>query len=168
MQEPPRLPTAIGKVEVQLLDPASGRPMKSWIFNDQNQVTIGRSPDQDIEISDPYVSRTHANLIYRDAQWYLISLGRHGVMVANQFITEQPIGSDVTFRLGVEGPTLRFRKAGEVVENMKTISFDALPTMILHVDQSKVQNEVGEIANGEYFQSLQQRAKNLRLQKKTD
>ncbi len=36
-------------IEVQLLDTSSGRPIKSWIFEKRSQITIGRSPDKDIE-----------------------------------------------------------------------------------------------------------------------
>src|SRR5262245_23205852 len=99
----------VGPVTVQLLDPGSGRSMKSWRFVGQSRITIGRSPDQDVEISDPYVSRQHASLILREGQWVLVSQGRNGIVVANQLVLEYPVDVDVNFRLGAEGPTLRFR-----------------------------------------------------------
>jgi hypothetical protein len=165
MRDDPYFPVSVGKVEVQLLDPSSGRPIKSWVFSEQAQISIGRLAGQDVEIADPYVSRTHANLTYQEGEWHLISIGTNGILVANQFIKEQVLMSEQSFRLGLEGPTLRFRKAGEQDSNLKTMTFDAVPTMLFQLDDSKLRSEVGEIANGDYFKSLQQRAKDMRRQK---
>src|SRR4029077_15416864 len=101
-------PLSVGNVEVQLLDPSSGRPIKSWVFNEQAQISIGRLAGQDVEIADPYVSRTHANLMYQEGKWILISLGTNGVLIANQFIKEHMLLTEQVFRLGLEGPTLLF------------------------------------------------------------
>ena len=168
MYDDPFPPSSIGKIEVQLLDPLSGRPIKSWIFSERAEITIGRLPDRDIEISDPYVSRNHANLVFDEGEWRLISLGRNGILIANQLVSEHRVSGDVNFRLGVEGPTLRFCQVSEPAGNQKTIMFDALPTMVFQLDERKLQNDVEEIAEGDYFQSLQQRAKMLRLQKQAD
>ena len=165
MQDDPIYSVSVGNVEVQLLDPSSGRPIKSWVFNEQAQISIGRLPGQDVEIADPYVSRTHANLTYQEGQWHLISLGTNGILVANQFIKEHVLISEQVFRLGVEGPTLRFRKADGQDSNLKTMTFDAVPTMIFQLDNSKLKSDVGEIVNGDYFKSLAERAKDIRRQK---
>jgi len=142
--------------------------MKSWKFDGQSHITIGRSPDQDIEISDPYVSRQHASLILRDGEWVLVSRGRNGIVVANQLVLEYPVSGDVNFRLGTEGPTLRFRVTAERDESMATISFDTLPTPLFELDERKLQDDVGAISDGDYFQKLQLRAKQLRRQRDGD
>ncbi len=165
MQDNSFFSLSVGNVEVQLLDPSSGRPIKSWVFNEQAQISIGRLAGQDVEIADPYVSRIHANLTYQEGEWHLISLGTNGILVANQFIKEHVLQSEQSFRLGPEGPTLRFRKAAEHDSNLKTITFDAAPTMLFELDKRKLQSEVGEIAEGDYFKALQQRAKDMRRQK---
>jgi pSer/pThr/pTyr-binding forkhead associated (FHA) protein len=161
-------PAPLGEVEVQLLDTSSGRTVKSWTFEGKSTITIGRSPDQLVEVSDPYVSRNHANIEYRDGQWMLVSRGRNGIVVNNQLVVEQPVSGDVCFRLGMEGPTLRFRTTAERAEITATICFDTLPAPVFQLDETKVQNDVVEIADGDYFQNLQQRAKKLRSQRKTD
>ena len=153
------------EVTIQLLDPAMFRPVKSWKFSGQETITIGRSEDQDVELVDPYVSRNHANLQFRDDRWLLISLGRNGVLVANQMVTDYPVGDDVRFRLGTQGPWLRFSTAAEREEALSTVLIDTLPAPEFRVDERRVQSEVGEIASGEYFQELQQRAKRMRRQR---
>lgn len=169
MRESSRPPQPIGRVAVHLLDPTSGRLVKSWTFNDQAQITIGRSPDQDVEMSDPYISRNHANLTYRDGQWLLISLGRHGVLVSNQLITEHPISGDVCFRLGMEGPTLRFRTNVEHSEEiLATVNVDTQQMPEFQLDAAKLQDDVKAIAEGHYFQSLRERAKQLRQRHRRD
>jgi pSer/pThr/pTyr-binding forkhead associated (FHA) protein len=158
-----------GEVAIQLLDSSSGRTIKTWTFIGRAQITIGRSPDRDVEMSDPYVSRNHANLEFREGQWHLISLGRNGVVVANQLVTEYPVTGDVNFRLGMEGPTLRFRTTTEkAAEILSTICFDTLPAPMFELDGTKVQKDVDAIVDRDYFQQLQQRAKQMRRQRDAD
>jgi pSer/pThr/pTyr-binding forkhead associated (FHA) protein len=151
-----------GEVTVQLLDPSMFRPVKSWTFAGREKITIGRSADQDVELVDPYVSRNHANLVYQDGRWLLISLGRNGVLVANQMVTDFPVGDEVRFRLGTQGPWLRFSAVAEREEAMSTVLIDTLPTPDFQVDARRLESEVGEIASGDYFQDLQQRARQMR------
>ncbi len=165
MQQPAPLPVATGEVMVALLDPTSGRPIQSWSFSGQAEITIGRSPDCHVEMRDPYVSRLHAHLLLRDGQWTLVSLGRHGVVVGNRMISEQPVSGEIRFRLGMAGPTLEFRTTTVSVQQLATISFDPLPLLNLHLDERKLEDEVTRLADSDYFKNLQQRAKELRRQR---
>jgi len=56
----------------------------------------------------------------------------------------------------------------EPAEVRATISFDTLPAPLFQLDEHRLQSDVGEIADGDYFQTLQQRAKQLRGQLKAD
>lgn len=149
-------------VLVHLLDPSFGRTVQTWRFDAKAAISIGRAEDRDVAITDPYVSRMHAELQYKDSQWVLISHGRNGVIVKNQSITELPVRDEVTFRLGPSGPTLRFQIAGLKQESLRTLSFDTTPVFLFRLDEDKIQREANEIAAGDYFQTLQQKAKELR------
>lgn len=150
-------------VAVQLLDSATGRPVRDWQFHGKQTVSIGRGLDQDVQISDPYVSRTHAELRWDAIAWKLVSLGRHSVRVEGEAITEIPVEKQITFRLGSEGPTLRFDPAAAVSDNRMTMMFDStLVSDLFEVDKSKRDREVGEIEQENYFQELQKRARQLR------
>src|SRR5689334_9026657 len=88
------------EVTVHLLDLSVNRIVKSWAFRGKSVITVGREPARDVEINDPYVSRNHAELQYRDGGWFLLSRGRNGVLVNNRAVEEHPISGDTTFRLG--------------------------------------------------------------------
>jgi len=48
---------------------------------------VGRDPGCDIVIPDPYVSRRHARIFYRDGRWYIEDLGsRNGTYVDGEDI----------------------------------------------------------------------------------
>lgn len=158
----------VGEVVLQLVDSSSGRPIKAWTFKNQPEITIGRSPDQLVEISDPYVSRSHARLDYRDGKWILVSLGRNGVVVANQLVTDYPVEVDISFRLGKEGPTMLFRTSNAQLNLGATINSDTLPEFLFQLDEQKLHQEVGEISDGDYFQNLQAKAENMRRNRKAD
>ena len=150
------------EVVVQLYDPARGAPIKTWRFSGHPQVTIGRSGECDVEISDPYVSRLHAELAWGDGKWTLVSRGRNGVLVANRPITEFPIEHEVIFQLGSAGPTFRFRAEDDAENSNRTLSFDFDPLPDFQLDDSKLRADVGEIEEGDYFRKLLSHAQTLR------
>ncbi|MEX0978893.1 MAG: FHA domain-containing protein [Pirellulales bacterium] len=150
------------EVVVQLLDHSAGRPVKTWKFAPRPRISIGRDADQDVELSDPFVSRAHAELQWREGAWTLVSRGRHGVLVENQSITEYPIRSEVTFRLGVGGPTLRFTPSIPVDPGSQTLSYDKIPEELLALDEGKLERDVREITDGDYFQQLKEKTDKLR------
>ena len=155
------------EVTIQLLDPAYRRTVKTWKFVDRKSIRIGRGDDVDVEISDAYVSRVHAELLHRDGQWNLISRGRNGVQVGSQTITDIPVSGEIIFRLGSAGPSLRFNTATVVEVASATLCFDADSNPLLHLDETKLQDEVAQITNDDYFQKLQQKVKELRRQRAT-
>jgi len=150
------------EVVVHLLDAAHGRPVQTWRFVGKQEISIGRFSDRDVEVSDPYVSRLHAELCFRDGRWLLFSRGRNGVVVNHQPITEFTVDSSVDFRLGPTGPSLRFFVAEDEKSNLHTLCFDTEQIPTFAVDDSRLRQDVGDIAGGDYFQKLQQQAKALR------
>ncbi|HZZ29969.1 MAG TPA: FHA domain-containing protein [Pirellulales bacterium] len=162
----PNVPDLSLYAAIHLLDSALGRPIRSWQFTDQPLISIGRADDRDVQISDPYVSRDHAQLQHSDGGWKLVSLGRHGVIVQGQSITEVPIQGETTFRLGSDGPTLRFNPAPPHTDNRMTMMFDStVGEDLFALDHSKLEREVSEIVDADYFQQLQRRAQQLRDQR---
>jgi pSer/pThr/pTyr-binding forkhead associated (FHA) protein len=153
------------EVVVQLLDAARGSPVKTWKFVGRASIKIGRADEQDVEISDPYVSRLHAELEWREGAWILISRGRNGVLVANRPVTEMSVKHEVIFQLGASGPTFRFRSAVEEDNSRRTLDFDLEPLPDLKLDAARLRAEVDEIEGGDYFRKLLNQAKTLRHQR---
>jgi len=168
MSIPTSIDSTSGIVILQLLDSAHGRAVKTWEFENCTQIAIGRGADCQVEISDPYVSRNHAELRWIDGSWVLIGLGRHGVLVENELITERPISQEKLFRLGPDGPALRFQPAGAVQKNLQTLQFDATQIQIFQLDEQKLQQAVREIESSDYFQKLREQARRLRQKRTTD
>lgn len=155
-------PTCESGIVIQLLDPAQGGVLKSWKFEDRDSISIGRSPDRDVEVVDAYVSRNHAVLECRDGQWVLISQGRNGVYVDQRPIRELTVPREVTFRLGASGPLLAFLMTAARDANLQTLSLDTLPPSLFAVDEVRLEAEVGAIADRDDFIRLQQQAQSLR------
>jgi hypothetical protein len=147
---------------IELLDPSSGRPLNQWKFENCTEVRIGRSSEQHIEICDPYVSRHHASLVFRDGTWMLFSHGRNGVIVASQQVTEYPLEDGMQFRLGVEGPTLRFAVVDTSYSIAATVNFNADEMGFLQFNEKQVEQEVEEVTDGEYFKKIQCLANKMR------
>jgi hypothetical protein len=155
-------PAPSDEVLVQLLDAALGRPVKSWRFHDRSTITIGRSPDCDVEIYNPYVSRLHAELCCQGGRWTLVARGQQGVVVEHQKIVEFSIESEVSFCLGATGPMLRFALKPDDVAITRTVCFEDVQLPDFALDQAKVGTEVNQIAEDDFFQKLQSQAKALR------
>jgi hypothetical protein len=149
---------------LQLLDSAQGHPLQTWTIAEKDHVTIGRAEENDIVVADPYVSRAHAYLHFDPAhdEWRVISISRQQVVFQGEARGELPLADGMVFRLGQHGCYLRFGQSLDGADDRKTISFDATLMPVFALDRKKMQSEVNEIADGEYFQSLKHAASRLR------
>jgi len=161
-------PAATGSnVTVRLIDSSLGHIIQTWRFESPLCITIGRAHDRDISISDSYVSRLHAELRRRGNEWWLVSQGRHGVLVEGRSVDEMRVHDGLTFRLGANGPLLQFQNSIAHDPNMSATAegFDLQAMAELQVDKNRLSREVSEIIDGDYFQQLQQRAREFRQQR---
>jgi pSer/pThr/pTyr-binding forkhead associated (FHA) protein len=150
-------------VVVQLIDSARGQLLQVWCFTGQESISIGRAPECDVVVFDPYVSRRHAEFQLRGGQWWLVGLGRHGVVVQNQSIEETLAYDGMQFRLGTDGPVLRFVESSDgAAMNGATLCLDASAKIVLRIDEARLSNEVRAITEGDYFQQLKAKARDLR------
>ena len=160
-------PISAGGVSVLLLDSAQGKPIQTWRFSDEREITIGREDGRDIVISDPHVSRHHVTLFAGDECWTLVSCGRHGTLIDNRVVAEAPLRSGVVFRLGPTGPMLRFelgKPATSVTATMDQIDPDAIA--MLELDQERSRREADRIAGGALFDELLQTSQRMRAARK--
>jgi hypothetical protein len=158
----------IPQITVHLLDSAQGHPLHTWTFENDDSVTMGRSPDNDIVVADPYVSRAHAYLKFDGDQWRLIALSRQMIFYEGQTWPEVPVGDGTVCRLGPHGCYLRFGRAEAQQNQRATISFDAARMPILKLDREKMQQEVSQIADAPYFQQLKDAMRQRREQRQKE
>jgi hypothetical protein len=94
----------------------------------------------------------------------LSAVSRSGVFVDGQRIERLTLAEGTVFRLAERGPLLRFRAAAEAGGGTarETVCFDEMRTPLLIVDKQQRDREVGEIAEGAYFQELRKKVARLR------
>jgi pSer/pThr/pTyr-binding forkhead associated (FHA) protein len=144
----------IPQISVHLLDSAQGHPLQSWTFENHDSITIGRSPDNDIVLTDPYVSRAHAYLRFDDGQWRLTAISQRLIVFNGQKVSEVPVLDGTICRLGSQGCFVRFGQE-ESQQNLRaTISFDTALVPELRLDQERMQQEVNQIVDAPFFQQL--------------
>ncbi len=160
---PPLAEPEVGRCILHLLDSAQGHPVQTWKFSDCAKITIGRAPECDIGIVDPQVSRLHAELVYQNFVWKLISLGRNGTIVDGERIDQLELIDHTVFQLGGTGPTFKFGFGAATVSNLATLDqFDPDTLNFLAVDEQGKAESVREIADGDSFKALQEQSRRLK------
>ncbi len=57
-------------------------PQTTWTLK-PGEYILGRFPTSDIVIPDPYVSRRHARIFFRDGKWYIEDIGSTNGTIVN-------------------------------------------------------------------------------------
>ncbi len=100
-------------VTLTLLHPQASTPLQQWNFQSQSTIRIGRSPDNDVILDDPLVSRHHLELKRTPAQsgnlWQLVNQGTNGTFLNGILVTRGLVPDDALIRLAREGPLLKFQ-----------------------------------------------------------
>ncbi len=158
----------IPRVTLHLLDSAKGHPLQTWSFENRDSITLGRASENDVVLADPYVSRSHACLKFEQGEWRLVSLSSRMIELEGQVWNEVPLAPGAVFRLGPTGCFLRFGRPQDQAANNATMSFDATLMPVFKLDRDKMQRDVGQIAEGEYFQQLKNARRQLREQRQAE
>jgi predicted component of type VI protein secretion system len=159
-----RMPTAASElVTIHLLDSAQGHPVQTWRFRDKHSIVVGRSEDCDIVIADAHVSRNHIRLQWNEGAWTLVSTGRHGTLVNDRLVAETQLDQKTTFRLGANGPMIRFEcgaPEGRPSETIDSIQPDLIA--MLEIDEQRKLQEADDIAGNSLFRELQDKVRRAR------
>lgn len=152
-------------ITLHLLDSSQGHPLQTWRITGRSTVTIGRNDDNDVVIGDPHVSRLHATLVYQEGRWTLISLGRHGTLIGDRVVSEASLNDHTVFRLGSNGPTLRFDTCEVPTGRTETLdNIDPEMLSMLGIDHERKQREVEQITENELFKQLLDQSRRQRTQ----
>lgn len=99
-------------VRLTLLHPQVSNPPPQWSFPDQSTIRIGRSPDNDVVLDDPLVSRYHLELRATSGSgnsWQLVNQGTNGTFLNGVLTPQGIISNEALIRLSREGPVLKFQ-----------------------------------------------------------
>lgn len=94
-------------LKLEVVKSPFNQPVTVWKLQpEKGEYIIGRSPTNDIVIVDPYVSRRHARIFYRDGKWYIEDLGStNGTVVDGEPLEDKPVelkdGSEIVVGLTV-------------------------------------------------------------------
>lgn len=142
-------------VSLHLVNPDTGHPIQTWVFETEGSVRIGRAEGNHVVISDPLVSRFHAELRFDGRDWELVNLGRNGTLVFSHCITRLKIDEQTLFRLGPGGPLLRFERSGAPFDCLNTVTGALDPPQSIEIDECQKESQVQAIVESPYFQRLQ-------------
>ncbi|MEB3882399.1 protein kinase [Lyngbya sp. CCY1209] len=91
-----------------LLDAKQKTPLKQWRFETESSIRIGRSPENDVVIVDPLVSRHHLDLQRTDGKpWVFTNRGTNGTFVNGTLMTQGLLTNGVMLELAQGGPRLQ-------------------------------------------------------------
>lgn len=109
------------EVKLTFINPPANAPVKEWRFTDIYSIKIGRSPDNDVVMSDPLVSRRHLELHrVNEKQWRLVNHGVNGTFLNGIAVAQALIVPQSTIQLAQSGPLLKFD-----VEAIPAVSFSS-------------------------------------------
>lgn len=70
---------------------------------------IGRREDAEVPLAHEFVSRSHVEVSFREGRWWAIDMGSaNGMFIDGERQAWAPIDTELTIRLGVEGPFVHF------------------------------------------------------------
>lgn len=102
-------------VTLSLLHPGQNTALKEWKFTDETSIVrIGRSPDNDVILTEPLVSRHHlelrkTNSLPNPSAWQVINQGTNGTFVDGILVAQSPITDGCLLQLAKGGPILKFQ-----------------------------------------------------------
>lgn len=94
-------------IKLTLLHPLQSIPVRSWIFEDEQVVRIGRSTENHVVLFSAVVSRRHIELRRSGITWELINLGTNGTYLDGQPIAKVPIVDGLIVHLARSGPKIQ-------------------------------------------------------------
>ncbi len=114
--------------------------------------TLGRSPDKDLVLPYPYISRNHAEIVFDAGQFYLVDCGsKSGCYVNGERVERHALIPNDVIRLGtLQGPLLRFGKEEDTTSVLSGLLHRVIPASDLEklswfLDAARKLNLVGAV-----------------------
>lgn len=96
-------------ITIVLLHPTKQTPIRTWTFESEPVVRIGRSRSNDVVIGSAIVSRHHVELWRHGERWEVVSFGANGTFMQGDRIHQVPVVNGMIVHLGNSGPKLRLK-----------------------------------------------------------
>jgi pSer/pThr/pTyr-binding forkhead associated (FHA) protein len=96
-------------ISFELIHPSGLISLRSWTFEKESVIRIGRERDNHIVLHSKVVSRFHAMLWGFGNEWKIVNLSCNGTYVDNAPVTHALLTDGAVIRLAPSGPRVRFR-----------------------------------------------------------
>jgi pSer/pThr/pTyr-binding forkhead associated (FHA) protein len=93
-------------IKLTLLHPVQSIPVRSWTFDNQAVIRIGRSTDNNVVLYSAVVSRRHVELRRNGSNWEVINLGSNGTYLYDEPITQVAVVNGLIIQLARSGPKI--------------------------------------------------------------
>ena len=87
-----------------LLHPLQSKPVRSWTFDRQPIIKIGRCLNNDVVLYSSVVSRYHVELKSSNGNWEIINLSRNGTYINGKPITKVKVVNGLIINFALSGP----------------------------------------------------------------
>lgn len=114
-------------IKLTLLHPLQSIPVRSWIFEDEQVVRIGRSTENHVVLFSAVVSRRHIELRRTGITWELINLGTNGTYLDGKPIAKIPVVDGLIVHLARSGPKIQIN-VGPHQSNVQSGKISAKPS----------------------------------------
>jgi serine/threonine protein kinase, bacterial len=109
-------------IQLSLWDEREGEILQQWQFTPPTSIQIGRSPEHQVVIDRPSISRLHATIVYTSVRadvgyWEIRNLGTNGTLVNDVTIDRVLLTNGDRIRLSPDGAllTVSFLEAAPVI-----------------------------------------------------
>lgn len=93
-------------IKLTLLHPLQSTPVRTWSFEEEVAIAIGRSPENDVVLYSSVVSRHHVQLKYVNGNWEIMNLGKNGTYLNGKAIANAPVVDGMEIELAGSGPKI--------------------------------------------------------------
>lgn len=90
-------------IKLTLQHPLQPTPLRTWTFEEELTIAIGRSTDNDVVVYSSVISRYHVQLKCTNGNWEIINLGKNGTYLNGKAIANAPVVDGMEIDLGGTG-----------------------------------------------------------------
>ncbi len=99
--------TTANVIKLTLLHPFQSIPVRSWTFQKEPIIRIGRSVKNHVVLYSAVVSRHHVEIRHHDRGWKVINLGTNGTYIEGVPVSESWVENGQIIHLAISGPKIQ-------------------------------------------------------------
>lgn len=99
--------TTANVIKLTLLHPFQSIPVRSWTFQQEPIIRIGRSVKNHVVLYSAVVSRHHVELRHFTCGWKVVNLGTNGTYIKGVPVSESWVENGQIIHLAISGPKIQ-------------------------------------------------------------